>query len=71
MAKGSAAEGQSGPESNGIGGIRGHRGDAGKQQGRKRNKTSAAGHGVQRASKQGRKKQHNTAVRIKVDGAQA
>jgi hypothetical protein len=70
MAESAAAEGQSRPQSDCVGGIRGHRRNAGKQQRRKRNKASAAGDSIQRARKQGGKKQQNSIVWTKLGRGQ-
>ena len=62
MAEGSAAEGQSGPERDRVCSIRRHRGNAGKQQGWKRDEASAPGDRVQRPSEHGGKKQQHSIV---------
>jgi hypothetical protein len=71
MAESSAAKGQSSPQRNRVGGVRRHRRDAGKQQGRKRNKASAPGDGIQHAPEQGGKKQQKSIVWIQGGRAQA
>jgi hypothetical protein len=71
MAESPAAKRQSRPESNCVGGVCGHGRNAGEQQRGKRNKASAARDSIQRARKQGGKKQQNSIVWIKVGRGQA
>src|SRR5215472_1695095 len=64
---GAAARRCSYPQRERVGGIRGNRGNAGKQKGRKSNKAPAPGHGIHAASEGAGNKQKDRTLRVQAE----